>query len=86
MKVFHPTIFTLLCLSSVAWVQGGLGVASACDLQPVYTPSVYTALVLEESGRIAQNANGCAGEHAEAIWGAGNHLAGYSCSDNANGQ
>jgi hypothetical protein len=67
-------------------MQGGLGVASARDLQTVQTPPAYTALVSEDSGRIVQNANNCAGEHAEPIWGAGNRLVGYSCSDSANGQ
>jgi hypothetical protein len=41
---------------------------------------------ISNQGEIVQTANDCAGDRAEAVWGAGNLLAGYSCSRNANGQ
>ena len=37
-------------------------------------------------GAIVQNANDCGADRAEAVWGAGDLLAGYSCSRNTNGQ
>jgi hypothetical protein len=80
MKALHLTIFTLLCLASAACAQGGPNVASAGG-QPA-----YMALAPEATPHLFQNANSCAGDHAEAVWGAGNSLAGYSCSHEENGQ
>ncbi|MGO9773232.1 MAG: hypothetical protein ACLPSW_27540 [Roseiarcus sp.] len=76
MKGRHLTIFAVLCLSSAACAQGGPNVAN----------TGYTALAPEATPHVFQSANSCAGDHAEAVWGPGNSLAGYSCAPEENGQ
>jgi hypothetical protein len=76
MKALQLTTLTLICLSSAACAEEGTRFAGG--------PSgggQYSAMMSAPRGydRVIQNANNCAPDRAEAVWGAGSALAGYRC-------
>lgn len=84
MKKFHLTIAALLCLSSAACAETAPRVAAGASSTGGQTSS--TALVAPTAfNHIVRNANDCAPDHPDAVWGANSTLLGYACSDSANG-
>jgi len=88
MKKLQLAAIVLLCLSSTAFAQSAPyhrhhrrapPPAPVSDQYSAMMPSAPSA-----SG-ITHNANDCAPDRAEAVWGAGSALVGYSCvTPNAN--
>lgn len=74
MKSFHLTLAALLCVSSAALAQDAPRAVSPGAGYPV------VASAGAPSGRIVRNANDCAPDRPQPVWGAGQTLVGYVCS------
>jgi hypothetical protein len=89
MKSRHFIIFALLCASTAASAQAGQNY----DGSPRYDArrsaaarQYFQAPAPEGYGHVIHNANDCAPDRAEPVWGAGSALLGYSCvTPSANG-
>jgi hypothetical protein len=84
MKPFYLALIALLCASSVACAQSDPRAYGARPQRDGQYPAVSSP-GLPPLGRIVRNANDCAPDRAEAVWGAGNAATGYACDDSANG-
>lgn len=73
-------VIALFCVPTASYAQDGLSERyryfdnrySAQDSRSVY-------MGLEGYGRVTHNANDCAPDRAEPVWGAGSTPAGYAC-------
>jgi hypothetical protein len=82
MKKRRLVVLALLCASTAAYAQGGpsySGGPSPLDSQYLAQARLYDAPSPERYGRALGNANDCAPDRPEPVWGAGNALLGYSC-------
>ncbi len=84
MKQLRLTIVALLWLSSAAYGGSGNCLAAATSPGGGQRPAIDSTDP-RPSGHIVQNANECAPDQAEAVWGAHTNLLGYSCYNNPNG-
>ena len=73
-------VIALLCVPAASYAQGGPS-EKYRSLDDRYSAqesrSVYMGL--EGYGRVIHNANDCAPDRAEPVWGAGSTPAGYAC-------
>ena len=74
-----PLKLILVCLSSAAYAQGGSNIGSAPSLEWRQYSTITSTKDTRTSARITQNANDCPPDRAEAVWGAGSVLVGYTC-------
>jgi hypothetical protein len=84
MKIFRTALVALVCLSTAAFAQGRHHLPNTQS----QSADPYVALApqnFQSSERITHNANDCPPDRAEAVWGAGSALLGYTCvTPNAN--
>lgn len=70
----------LLCAPAAAYAQGGWIDDSGLPYNHRYASGSHSVYMgLEGYGRVVQDANDCAPDRPEAVWGAGSALAGYAC-------
>ncbi len=84
MKQLRLTIVALFWFSSAACAVSGSCLAATALWSGAQNPSIDST-VPSLPGHIVRNANECAPDQAEAVWGAHANLLGYSCYDNPNG-
>ncbi len=77
MKQLRLTVLTLIYLSSAVCAEGETRLAGASQAGGQYSAIMSTAR--GASDRVIQNANNCAPDVAEAVWGADSTLVGYRC-------
>jgi hypothetical protein len=84
MKQLRLTIVALFWLSTAAYGGSGNCLAAATSPAVGQHPAIDSTDP-RPSGHIVQNANECAPDQAEAVWGDRSNLLGYSCYNNRNG-